>query len=276
LWHLFVRPAVAIQNVDLKSSGRMRGAGRVFGVLTVCWLAFTAHSAVAQWHRAWGRHFLNQTEVSRAEGLSGAFRARRQSDRHEHAAAEAFRHFDLADRWGLAGTVEVKLGLAWCHLLRGEFDAAKQNAAEAIAIAPDNPALRKNLADIERAAIPPPEDCLSSAGSLAEAGRLEDAAAAFEVCVANDPESAVARFNYGGVLRRLGRNDAAIEQLSAAQRLAPEDGDVEVELGLAYMVTGADAAAIDAFKRAIAKNPGSAESRLHLPELIERLEQKQN
>jgi Flp pilus assembly protein TadD len=78
------------------------------------------------------------------------------------------------------------------------------------------------------------------------------------------------------VLRRLGRNDAAIEQLSAAQRLAPEDGDVEVELGLAYMVTGADAAAIDAFKRAIAKNPGSAESRLHLPELIERLEQKQN
>jgi tetratricopeptide (TPR) repeat protein len=254
----------------------MRGAGRVFAVLTVCWLAFTAHSAVAQWHRAWGRHFLNQTEVSRAEGLSGAFRTRKLSDRHEHAAAEAFRHFDLADRWGLAGVVEVKLGLAWCHVLRGEFDAAKQKVAEAIAIAPDQPALRQNRADIERAAIPPPEDCLSSAGSLAEAGRLEEAAAAFEGCVANDPESAVARFNYGGVLRRLGRNDAAIEQLSAAQRLAPEDGDVEVELGLAYMVTGADAAAIDAFKRAIAKNPDSPESRLHLPELIERLERKQN
>ena len=80
------------------------------------------------------------------------------------------------------------------------------------------------------------------------------------------------RFNFGGVLRRLGHYDAAIEQLRAARRLAPEDDDVCVELGLAYMATGAKSEAIESFERAMALNPDSPESKLHLPGLIEQLE----
>jgi tetratricopeptide (TPR) repeat protein len=168
--------------------------------------------------------------------------------------------------------VDVKLGLAWCHLLRGEFDAAEKKAQEALALAPDQPVLRQNLADIERAAAPSPEERFRRAVALAEAGKLEEAAVEFEACVAEAPDSEPARFNFGGVLRRLGRNEAAIAQLQAARRLAPEDDDVCVELGLAYMAAGAKIEAIEAFKRAIALNPGSSEARLHLPGLIEQLE----
>jgi ferredoxin len=272
LWHLVRRRDVRVQNVELKSSGRMGRPEWTFATLTTLWLAFTAHSAFAQWHRAWGRHALNQTEVSRADGLSGAFRSKSYGDRHTHAIADAYRHFSLADRWGLAGVVEVKLGLAWCNLLRGEFGRAEQKAAEAIALAPGQPELRQNLLDIERAASPSAEDRFKLAGVLAEAGKLDEAAAEYEACVAAAPESAPARFNFGGVLRRLGRNDAAIEQLVEARRLNPDDPDVSIELGLAYMATGKNDRAVEAFKAAIALDPESPESRLHLPGLIDGLE----
>jgi polyferredoxin/Flp pilus assembly protein TadD len=272
LWQLVRRPGVGVQNLALKSAGRIRRSGWVFAIVTVLWLAFTSHSAFAQWHRAWGRHYLDQTEVSLADGLSGAFRAKTLSPRHEHALAEAFRHFSLADRWGLAGVVEVKLGLAWCYVLRSDLDDAAREAREAIALAPDRPELRQNLADIERAAAHSPEDRFKLAGALAEAGHLEEAAAEYKACVAQAPNSAPARYDFGGVLRRLGRNEAAIEQLREARRLAPDDADTCVELGLAYMATGARDEAIESFRRAMALAPDSPESRLHLPGLIEQLE----
>jgi tetratricopeptide (TPR) repeat protein len=240
--------------------------------LTVIWLAFTSHSAFAQWHRTWGRHYLNQTEVSRADGLSGAFRSKQLTARHERAAAEAFRHFSLADRWGLAGVVEVKLGLAWCRVLRGELSQAERETQEAIALSPDQPALRQNLLDIERAAAPSTEDRFKLGGMLAESGKLEDAVIEFEAAVATAPDSAPLRFNLGGVLRRLGRNQAAIEQLEAARRLSPDDPDVHVELGLAYMATGANEKAVAAFERAMTLSPDSRESQTHLPGLIRQLE----
>ena len=272
LWHLMRQPSARVQNLELKTAGRMRRPGWAFASLTVLWLMFTSHSAFAQWHRAWGRHYLNQTEVSRADGLSGAFKTRRYTDRHEHALAEAFRHFTLADRWGLAGIVEVKLGLAWCYLLRGDVSRAEREAGEAIALAPDRPELRQNLADLERAAAPPVEDRFEHATMLAASGQLEEAGIEFQACVAIAPESAPARFNLGGVFRRLGRNGAAIEQLEVARRLAPEDADVSVELGLAYMAAGENDKALEALKRAMAQDPDSPESKLHLPELIRELE----
>jgi polyferredoxin/tetratricopeptide (TPR) repeat protein len=272
LWHLVRRREVRVQNLELKSTGRLRRSGLLFASLTVLWLAFTSHSAFAQWHRMWGRHYLNETEVSRADGLSGAFRAKRYSARHDHAAAEAFRHFSLADRWGLAGVVEVKLGLAWCYVLRGEVERAERAGEEAIALAPDQPALRQNLKDLQRAAKPSAEDHFTLAGTLAESGKLEEAVSEYRAAVALAPDSVPLRYNLGGVLRRLGRNDAAIEQLEAARELTPDDFDVHVELGLAYMAAGANEKAIAALRRAVALNPDSPESRSHLPILILQME----
>jgi len=271
LVQLVRRDALRVQNLELKTGGRMRRPGWVFAIATVLWLAFTSHSAVAQWHRAWGRHYLDQTEVSRADGLSGAFKAKTYGARHQHAAAEAYRHFSLADRWGLAGVVEVKLGLAWCDVLRGDLAGAERRAREAIALAPDQPELEANLRDIERAAAPSPEDLFKLGGMLAEAGKLDEAVTEFAAVVAAAPASAPARFNLGGVLRRLGKNDAAIEQLAQARTLAPDDADIAIELGLAYMAKGSNELAIQTFTEAIALDPDSPESKLHLPGLIDDL-----
>jgi len=271
-WQLARQSSVRVQNLELKASGRMTRTGWVFAALTALWLLFTSHSAFAQWHRAWGRYELNQTEVSRADGLSGAFKSKSYSARHERALAAAFGHFETADRWGLLGVVEVKLGLAWCFVLRGDVPQAQRLAGEAVALAPEQPELLKNLADLEHAAAPPIEERFQRAAALAAEGRLEEAALEFQTCVALAPESAPARFNLGGVLRRLGRNSAAIEQFEVARRLAPEDADVSIELGLAYQAIGENDKALEAFKRAVALNPDSPESKLYLPGLIKELE----
>jgi tetratricopeptide (TPR) repeat protein len=268
LVHLVRKPDVRLQNLELKSAGRWRLAGRAFAALAAAWLLFTAHSAVMQWDRAWGRHELDRTEVSREDGLSGAYRARPASARHAAALDGAYRHFSRADRWGLAGVVEVKLGLAWTQLLRGELDGALAAAREALALAPDREELRKNLADVEAAVA---ARRFEMAASRVEAGDLEGAAQEFAACVALAPDAAPARFNYGGVLRRLGRNDAAVEQLEIARGLMPDDPDVWVELGLAYKDLGRRADAIHAFGRAIALSPENPESQRHLPELIREL-----
>lgn len=281
LLHLFRRPSVRANHLELKSAGRMRRPGWIFATLTVLWLLFTSHSAFAQWHRAWGRHYLDRTEASRADVLSGAFHHKQYSSTHAQAASEAFHHFSLADRWGLRGVVDVKLGLAWCRLLQSDYRGAAQKAGEALALAPEEPELRKNLVDIQRAEAaaevvesPGAEVRFQRGMQLAEAGRLEEAAEEFAASVETAPESVPARFNLGGVLRRLGRDEAAIEQLEIARRLAPADADVCVELGLAYRAAGENAKAIEALRRAIELNPGSPESQMHLPGLIRELEVK--
>lgn len=270
VWHLIRRPAVKVQNLNLKDSGRMRGSGWVFASFAVIWLAFTSHSAFAQWHRIRGRYDLDRTEVSRAQGLSGEFLAMRPSEQHTRAATESFRHFALADRFGLAGVVEVKLGLAWGYILRRDLAGAVREAQEALDLAPNDPELKQNLLDIQNAGSA--ENRFELGSLLAKDGRLEDATVEFEASVSSAPDSADARFNLGGVLRRLGRNDAAVAQLVAAQGLSPEDPAVAVELGLAYMAKGDKSQAVDAFRRAIALSPESEESRVHLPELIRQLE----
>ena len=268
LLHLFRRREVRIQNVELKSAGKVRRPGWAFAGVVIAWTVFAGHSALAQWDRAWGRYELDRTEVSREEGLSGGFRARPLSDRHVRAADEAYRHYSRADRLGLAPVVEVKLGLAWSHVLRGELDEAARYAREAVAISPGNAELRKNENDIETALH------FEKAGAFVESGDLEGAAREYDALVALSPEAAAARFNYGGVLRRLGRSDAAIEQLEAARKLVPDDPDVWVELGLSYAAAGRRSEAIDALRRAIALNPETPEARLHLPGLIEELREK--
>jgi tetratricopeptide (TPR) repeat protein len=269
LWQLAMRPVVRAQNLELKLGGRVTRAGAVSAALTVAWLAFTSHSAFAQWHRAWGRYELERTEVSRADGLSGAFRSKTYSTQHARSLAAAFRHFSLADRFGLVDTVDVKLGLAWCHVLRGELDEAAVAARRAAAKAPDRAELGRNVTDIEAAAW---AGAFERASARAEAGDLESAARDLAVCVARAPESAPARFNYGGVLRRLGRHAEAVDQFAVANRLSPGDPDTLVELGLAYKELGSKREAVAAFKAAIAAAPGRPESQQYLPELIEELE----
>ncbi len=290
LWHLWSKPGVRIQNLTLKSGGSVRPAGWIFATLTTAWLVFSIHSGYVQWHRHLGSYHLNRTLASQSEVLSGEFRLRTYPASHHEAAEKSFRHFRQADRWGLAGVPEIKLGLAWGHLLRGEPAQAEAAIREAVALAPQSAGQLQNLADflvgqrrlpeaaevmarkIELVEEPSAKDFYELAGLLAFSGRYDEALGYYLACAEEAPDFGPARYNAGGILRRQGKLDAAVEQLVAARDLMPDDADVQVELGLAFEALGRTAEAVSALERAIELNPGAAEARLHLPRLIERLE----
>jgi polyferredoxin/Tfp pilus assembly protein PilF len=283
------QPDVRLQSLALRRAGRITPAGRVFAGFATVWLLFTVHSAFVQWHRWEGRRYLNATEATRQDVFSGAWRERRYTAEHERARRQMAYHFEMADRWGLAGTVEVNLGLAWDRLLGRDLTAAEDHLRQALALAPESATMWKDLfelslmrgrADQALEAMqqqitfghPGAEDYCRMAGLLATNERETEAVRFYLDCVERDPDSLEARYNLGGLLRRADRFDEAIAQLEYARDLASEDADTHVELGLAYAAIGRNDDAIRVLRRAIELAPSRPESRFYLPGLIRELE----
>jgi len=289
LWKLLRGGGGRLQNLELRRGGRLTRAGTLFGLLAGGWMLFAAHSGFVQWQRVQGRDWLNRTEAAHAEVLDGSFASKQYSAVHHRAAVRTMRHFSLADRWGLAGVVEVKLGLAWGQLLAGDAAAAEQSIREAVALEPGSAQLHANLIELllgrgrladattalehkAAAGLATAEDRFLLAGMLAGAGELERSIEHYARAVEEAPDVFPLRFNYGGALRRLGRDAEAIEQLREAERLAPTDFDTQVELGLASMAVGSREQALAHLRMAVQLHPERPESVMHLPDLIRQLE----
>jgi tetratricopeptide (TPR) repeat protein/ferredoxin len=281
LWQVATRPAVLVQNLQLKQRGVLSASGRFFLAAGLIWLLFTAHSGFVQWHRARGRHYLDRTEAPWAEVMSGQFRRGQYSANHHDAAARSLRHFTVADRWGLADVTEVKLGLAWGLLLAGDSPAAEGQLRESIEVAPDRAQLHQNLVDFLlargrlaeatvaiqekiQATTAESKDHFLLGGLLAEAGRHQDAVAHYRACIELTPGSPEAHYNLGGLLRRTDRPAEAIDELGTAAELAPGDVDTWIELGLAYQATERHSEAVAAFRHALDLAPHSPEARFQL------------
>ena len=285
MMRLFSRPHVRLKPWILKSEGRWRPAGLIFGLLTLGWFAFTLHSAVAQGSRLAGRHFLAQTEATRADVLSGRFRDRWYGDDHVAAAGRTLDHFRRAERWALVDVPEVKLGLAWGLLLQNEVDPAAELIQEALRLNPESGQLREDLFQLlmtrgrldEAIRVKREQFELGEATTaerlqfalvLAQAGRNADSIDEYEAILASGVDQIEVRYNLGGLLRRAQQYDRAIVQFEAASRLAPSDPDVHVEWGLALQSLGRHAEAIERFEQAISLAPQRVESTSHLPNLI--------
>jgi len=287
LWQLAVRPAVQVQNLQLKQRGALSTSGRFFLAAGLIWLVFAGHSGSVQWHRARGRHYLDRTEAPWAQVMSGNFRNRQYSASHHDAAARSLRHFTLADRWGLADVTEVKLGLAWGLLLSGDSRAAEEQLRRSIEMAPDRARLHQNLVDFllargrlaeATAAIQKKLEAITAVskdhfllgGLLAEAGSYQEAVTHYRACIKLAPDSAEAHYNLGGLLRRMDRPIEAIDELRTASELAPADVDTWIELGLAYQATARHSEAVAAFGRALELQPQGLEAQLHLRNALAR------
>lgn len=289
LWQLVRQPTVRVQNLNLKLGGRWSQSGRLAAALTAGWLLFTGHSAYVQWHRSLGSHWLERTEASREEVLAPGFEPGAYSETHERAAARAHRHLSHAAAWGLVPVLDVELGLAWTHLLRGEDTEALARLGAAVAQAPERPerhdqliavALSRGRGELAiealeaklRGAGAQPADHFRLAGLLVSAGRQEEAVGHYRECLRLAPDSLEARYNLGGLLRRLGQPEAAVIELARAHEQAPGDYDTLVELGLAHMAAGQAREALAALRGAVRLEPSRAESQGHLARLIHRLE----
>ena len=99
---------------------------------------------------------------------------------------------------------------------------------------------------------------LAAAGSGVAA--LDDPAAetALRLAALTAPEFPFARAAYGAYLAREGLLDEAIGELEAARGLAPEDGGVHAELGMAYLLARRPEAGLDALEEALSHLPADA------------------
>ena len=145
------------------------------------------------------------------------------------------------------------LGLA--HLLAGDLDAAEAAFGRAVALAPDDPLSRLNLAD-----------CLELAGRSAEAAAayrrvLEITAGAAED---GDPEALQARAQ---ALAHLGRGAEAIAVAQQLLARDPENTDALLTAAITYAVAGERLSARAALDRALAH--GLSRRWLELPWLRE-------
>jgi len=146
----------------------------------------------------------------------------------------------------------VTLGkLAYALAAGGRVPEAVTRYEEALALAPDNPALHANL------------------GILLQAtGRLEDARERIARALELDPDHANALYHMGDILTRLGRDDEARAFYRRAvvryrARLAGRPGDVDdhVKLGNAHFALAMVDHALACYRHALARAPDHAVAR---------------
>jgi len=97
---------------------------------------------------------------------------------------------------------------------------------------------------------------------------LEEAIRRFRVVLRREPNNLVARNNLAVCLKRLGKNDLAIEELKKAAQQNPKQAEVHNNLALAYLATGDFDAALDSCYKALHYKPDFAEAQFNLGHLL--------
>ncbi len=118
---------VQVQTLRLKIAGTVTGRGRAFAACTLAWFALLAHSGFAQWQAPRGA-----TACSDRGHVADLLRDGPTDGGGPAGACEAAVAFERADRWGLVGVPEVKLGRAWVAILRGDHDDAERLLRESV------------------------------------------------------------------------------------------------------------------------------------------------
>ena len=168
-----------------------------------------------------------------------------------------------------------ELGMLYTRAQR--WDLASAHLLEAVALRPDDPLLRNNLANALVSAKRPAEaeahlrHALAAAPDLAEAhfnlgnalraqDKLDEAIAAYETALGLKKPFTKSRLNLGGVLVKLDRGDDAIGMFEAGAKEDPASAELLNALGVALQAAGRDDEAFTAFRRALAINPDSPDA----------------
>ncbi len=288
---LFRRPTVRIQNLRLKAAGRWRTAGVACSVVSLVWLAFVVHSGYVQWHRTCGRYWLSLTEAGEEAFAPGGVASSSYSPIHDRAVTNGLDHLSKADRWGLLAVPEVKSGLAWFRLCRGEDDLAVDRLREAIALSPESASIYEQLTavlvkqrrigeaiDAMRALFtvrtPTAAEHFRLGVFLSSEQRGDEAMNEFERCLELSPDAVECHYNLGGLLGRAGRFDEAAEHLREAVRLSPRDVDACIELAVVCVGQGNTAEAIRLLRQAETMAPNDPRAGRQLDALLQSLGQR--
>ena len=122
--------------------------------------------------------------------------------------------------------------------------------------------LERLTATLERKSAPFAEPYVKLAMAQAETGAYDVARASLERALDIDPDSPIARFNLGEVMRRQGQYAAAFEQYR--RTLATDPSYAKAHLGLGLVNRRQGRPALESFRRALQSDPLLAEAHLGL------------
>lgn len=125
-----------LQNFRLKKDGRMTRTGLVVSLTIVGWLGFTIHSGLVKYYRHVGRSNLAAIIPSWPELLAGQEFQNQMSDADRGMLAVAERNFQRTDQLGLVDVLEVKMGLGYVNMMKGDTAATEKYLREAYACDP--------------------------------------------------------------------------------------------------------------------------------------------
>ena len=147
---------------------------------------------------------------------------------------------------------EAAHALALCWAQAGPGGRALEMFEKAIALAPDDPAVRVN-----------------HGAALSRAGRADDAIAAFRRALELDPSLAGAHFNLAQELLKLDRTEEAARHLRTAVALFPKSPVFWRDLGRAEAKLGRWGEAVLAYQRGVADEACQVEARQELGVALE-------
>jgi tetratricopeptide (TPR) repeat protein len=95
-------------------------------------------------------------------------------------------------------------------------------------------------------------------------GRLPEAIDYFQAAIRSQPDLPTAHVQLGHVLWSQNSDQGALKEISRASQLAPKDGDIRADFGLALELVGRIPEAIEQFHEALQMNPDNAEAHANL------------
>jgi tetratricopeptide (TPR) repeat protein len=199
---------------------------------------------------------LRSNQFARAEQLAEKILKSNRTDRHavlilahallgQNRTDEAIAPLERLVRRGGDGEVETLLGAALCNSGRRADGIAQ---------------LRQTVA--RRPAYLPAFQEL--AGQLARTGQFDEATVVIEDALALAPDNVELRLDLGRLLIQNNGHARASQILASLRDAAPGRPDILAELGRALRITGDYAAAVDAYRHALALRPDDALSRASL------------
>lgn len=179
-----------------------------------------------------------QDGTERAEAIEDAV-TRAQSLGEDERWDEAYELLaEALDEQGEDALLLTWTGIAAQRL--GEESVAYERFRAALALDPSDPFV------------------LAAAGSGLAAVDDPAAEGALRTAALTAPEFPFARAAYGAYLAREGLFAEAIAELEAARGLAPEDGGVHMELGIAYLLAKRTDEGLDALEEALSRTPADS------------------
>jgi polyferredoxin/Tfp pilus assembly protein PilF len=266
--------------VELKTAGRIRGAGWAFLSFALPWIAVTAHSGWVRYHEAVGARGFEVIAIPDELALADANPLARLSSPERANIVAGREHLRRALDFGLFTNVEALPKLAWLEFLSGNAERSVQllataatrqtGQARALSLYYRGAILNRlgqhaqAQASLDQALTERPDLILAReelGESLWRAGRHEDAVAVWSDAVQRNPQLVVANNQLAGAAMLEGNPEAARAHRQRADQATPPEPLFHWVLGMRLQNIGMHTLAAEHFERALRLDPALAGNR---------------